>query len=131
MYSKMSQIGLVALSMLIFAGGVAAAEKISSKSDIVGSWSVTGTAPAIDEPKRNSTEKWEFKEDGSYTLTSIEHRVNGKVESHSKYEVDNNTIKIERPGRPGKFVIYKVYEKKGPEMILKGGLEGFYFLRKN
>jgi hypothetical protein len=129
MQSKIKHIGL-ALSMLFFAGSVVAAGKITGKSDIVGSWDVQATAPAIDEPKRASTEQWEFKEDGGFTLTSVEHRVNGRVESQSKYEVDNGTIKIERPGRPGKYYIYQVYDKSAMEMVLKGGLEGFYFLRK-
>lgn len=131
MHSKIHVIGL-ALSVLFFAGSVTAESKISSKSDIVGSWAVVETAPALNEGRRASSEKWEFKEDGTFTLTAIEHRVNGKVESHSKYEVDNKgLIKIERPGRPGKFYIYEVYQKEDSEMVLKGGLEGFYFLRKN
>jgi hypothetical protein len=129
MQLKITATGL-ALSVLFFAGGVAAEGKISSKSDIVGAWDLQATAPAIHEPKRNSEEHWEFKADGIFTLTSVEHRVNGKVESQSKYEVVDGTIKIERPGRPGKFYIYEVYDKSASEMVLKGGLEGFYFLRK-
>lgn len=127
--SKFTKIGLV-LSVLFFSGGVVAEGKIKDKSDIVGLWEVTGTAPALDEPKRKSTEQWEFKADGSFTLTSVEHRVNGRVESHSKYAVDNDTIKIDRPGRPGKYYIYEVHDKSAAEMVLKGGLEGFYFLKK-
>jgi hypothetical protein len=121
---------VLALSFLFFAGAVAAEGKINDKSDIVGFWDLKATAPAIDEPKRNSKEHWEFREDGSFTLTSVEHRVNGKVESQSKYEVVDGVIKIERPGRPGKYYIYEVYDKSATEMVLKGGLEGFYFLRK-
>lgn len=120
----------MALAMLFFAGVAAAAGKINGKSDIVGKWVVEGTAPAIGEPKRKSTEEWEFNAEGEFTLVSVEHRVNGRVESHSKYEVDGDTIKIERPGRPGKFYTYEVHDKSGLEMVLKGGLEGFYFLRK-
>lgn len=129
MQSKFIKLSLM-LGVLFFAGGVAAEGKIADKSDIVGSWEVTGTAPALDEPKRNSTEQWDFKEDGSFTLTSVEHRVNGRVESHSTYAIDHGNIKIERPGRPGKYFIYEVHDKSASEMVLKGGLEGFYFLRK-
>lgn len=130
MQSKITKLALV-FALLFVAGVVVAAGKIAGKADIVGSWSVTGTAPALSEPKRKSSEQWEFKEDGTFTLTSIEHRVNGKVESQSKYEVAGDTIKIERPGRPGKYYIYQVHDKSGAEMVLKGGLEGFYFLKKN
>ncbi|MGR8934599.1 MAG: hypothetical protein ACU837_09460 [Gammaproteobacteria bacterium] len=127
--SKLAKMILVS-SVLFFSGGVVAEGKIIDKSDIVGTWEVTGTAPSLDEPKRKSTEEWEFAADGSFTLTSVEHRVNGRVESHSKYTVSSDTIKIDRPGRPGKYYTYEVQDKSAAEMVLKGGLEGFYFLKK-
>lgn len=129
MQSKFTKLSL-ALSILFFVGGAAAEGKIKDKSDIVGVWEVTGTAPALNEPKRSSTEEWKFEQDGSFTLTSVEHRVNGRVESHSQYTVDDGTIKIDRPGRPGKYITYEVHDKSASEMVLKGGLEGFYFLKK-
>ena len=46
------------------------------------------------------------------------------------YQIVNGKIVTDDPGRPGKTIDYAVYKKEGDELILKGGIEGFYFFKK-
>ncbi len=123
--------------ILTFWCGIAPAEfdkdakKKIDLTDIIGLWKVVATAPGIDRNRRKADQQWEFKKDGTYILTAKDHRVSSTTFStKAKFLVENNVIKIERAGRPGKYILYRVYDKKGPELILQGGLEGFYFLKK-
>jgi hypothetical protein len=103
--------------------------KINDNSEIVGVWAVEETAPALDKPKRKAHEIWTFKSDGTFKNSAKDPRNN--IETTSKYLIENGIIKIEKPGRPGKYFRYQVYEKDVASMILKGGMEGFYFLVKH
>ena len=102
--------------------------KIENTADIAGVWEVENTAPAMDKPKRTSHEVWTFNQDGTFKNSAKDHRNN--IETKSTYLIENGIIKIAKPGRPGKYFKYQVYEKEGSRMILKGGMEGFYFLVK-
>jgi len=101
-------------------------------NDIVGTWIVYATAPALEMGRKQTQEIWEFTPDGTYRLTATDSRIDATfaMSTESKYLIEQNTIKIEKPGRPGKYYLYKVHEQKGNEMVLQGGLEGFYFMRK-
>lgn len=105
---------------------------LKDKSEIVGVWVVESTAPKLKGKRRPSTQEMEFKADGSYVSSAIDVRTgsSSRFSATSSYNVENGIIKVEKPGRPGKFDRYKVYEKKDNTMILKGGTEGFYFLQK-
>lgn len=105
---------------------------LKDNSEIVGTWIVESTAPKLEEKKRPSTQEMEFKADGSYISSAVDFRTgsSSRFSAISTYEVKNGNLKIGKPGRPGKYDRFKVYEKQHNYMILKGGTEGFYFLKK-
>ena len=63
-------------------------------------------------------------------LVAKDHRAKGELHTKSKFKIEDGLLKIANPGRPGRFFSYQVYEKDASSMILKGGLEGYYFLEK-
>lgn len=103
---------------------------LKDKSEILGSWLLESVAPGLEKPKIAENRTWEFRADGTI-ITSGFNRHFGREDTQTvKYDVADGKIKAENPGRPGKTLDYVVYEKTGDTMILKGGLEGFYFFKK-
>ncbi len=123
------KIGVV-LVFLLAAGNVLAAVEIKDKSEIVGTWVVEATAPSLKREKKPADQTWEFRADGTVTIVSRPRWANSDIKQTTTYTIENNMIKIARPGRPGKFDRYKIHEKQGNEMVLKGGMEGYYFMVK-
>ena len=119
--------GVVIISMFVVFNANAEV-KIKDNADIAGVWTVEETAPSMEKPKRVSHEVWTFNKDGTFKNSAKDPRNN--IETMSTYLIEDGIIKIAKPGRPGKYFRYQVYEKEGSRMILKGGMEGFYFLVK-
>ena len=120
------------LTTILFPFSAFAEYTLKDKSEIVGVWIVESTAPKLDGNRRPATQEMEFREDGSYLSSAVDFRTGSYsgFTATSTYQVENGIIKVEKPGRPGKYDRFKVYEKEDSKMILKGGTEGFYFLRK-
>ena len=118
------------LIFLLVYSNVFAQVDIQDKSEIVGLWKVVATTPSLTKKKKITHEKWEFFADGTYKLSAPDHRAKGEVQTKSTYLIENGKIKVAVPGRPGKFSTYSIYEKNPSGLVLKGGLEGFYFLEK-
>ena len=129
MKEKKLNIGAL-LVMLFVACNAIAAVQIKDKSEIQGIWVIKATAPSLQRKKKPADQTWEFKGDGKVTIISRPHWANSVIKQTTTYTIENNLIKIARPGRPGKFDRYQVYEKQGNNMVLKGGMEGFYFMVK-
>lgn len=120
----------VILFTLFFTNVNAEPVAIQDNTPILGRWKVVFTAPNLEKEKKPTTEKWEFKQDGTFILLAKDRRANSELQTKTRYTVENGTIKVENPGRPGKFMVYRVHDKSDNNMILQGGLEGFYFLKK-
>jgi hypothetical protein len=103
---------------------------LKDNSEILGTWLLESVAPGLDKPKISENRTWEFRADGT-VVTSGYNRHFGRDDTQEfKYQVANGKIQADFPGRPGKTLDYKVYERSGDTMILQGGLEGFYFFKK-
>jgi hypothetical protein len=113
-------------SSMVFGGEVA----LKDNSELLGSWVLEFVAPGFEKPKIAENRVWEFRADGT-VVTSGFNRHFGKDDSQTfKYQVVDGKIMADNPGRPGKLLEYKVYEKSGSDLILQGGLEGFYFFKR-
>ncbi len=127
MKQKILNIGALVV-MLLVTGNALAAVELKDKSVIEGIWIVEATAPSLQTKKKPADQTWQFRGDGTVTIISKPHWANSAIKQTTTYTIENNLIKIARPGRPGKFDRYQVYEKQGNNMVLKGGMEGFYFM---
>ncbi|BBA32372.1 uncharacterized protein sS8_0404 [Methylocaldum marinum] len=124
--------GAAGLIWLVGAIGTTALGEVLLKdnSEIIGTWRLESVAPALNKPKIDENRTWEFKSDGT-VVTSGFNRHFGKEDRYEwTYKVVDGKIIADDPGRPGKTIDYIVYEKTSDQMILKGGIEGFYFFKK-
>lgn len=139
-----------ALLGLLTAFSAAADEPIPNKDYFVGTWKLDAARPTleVDLEKRNenlkdtpykylagddvkkTSETWIFGSDGSFQLKFDDDRAASDMTSKTTYTVEDNTLKIAKAGRAGKFYTYKVQSREGNKMVLKGGVEGYYFFSK-
>jgi len=103
---------------------------INDISEIAGTWQLESVAAALNKPKIEEKRTWEFKPEG-IIVTSGFNRHFGATDRHEwKFGIIDGKIVSETPGRPSKPLEYVLYEKTSDTMILKGGIEGFYFFKK-
>ncbi len=130
MRSRLSYaVGTLLLSGL-FGNAVWADIALKDNKEIVGSWTLVSVAPGVDKPKIDENRIWEFRADGVVVTSGFNRHFKTDDTREFKYFVADGKLKLEEPGRPGKTSDYAVYEKTGDSMILKGGMEGFYFFKK-
>lgn len=103
---------------------------LKDKSEIVGKWVLESVAPGIDKPKVEENRTWEFRADGVLVSSGYNRHLKQDDTKEFKYQVVDGKIKAEDPGRPGKPLDYVVHEMTGNTLVLKGGIEGAYFLKK-
>jgi hypothetical protein len=119
-----------AFAWLMIAPPASADIAIKELGEVVGSWKLESVAPGINKAKIAENRTWEFRADGTI-VTSGYNRIMGSDDRYEwKYRIVDGKIIADDPGRPGKTIDYVVYEKSGDTMILKGGMEGFYFFKK-
>jgi len=99
-------------------------------SEITGTWQLESVAAGLDKPKIEENRTWEFRPDGVIVTSGYNRHFKTNDHHEWKYNIVNGKIVADDPGRPGKTIDYSVYKKEGNELILKGGLEGFYFFKK-
>ena len=104
---------------------------LKDNSEILGKWTLESVAPGLAKPKIEENRLWEFRSDGVVVTSGYNRHFKRDDTQQFKYSVVDGKIKAEDPGRPGKTLDYAVHEKSGNSMILKGGMEGFYFFKKN
>ena len=104
---------------------------LKDNSEILGKWMLESVAPGLAKPKIEENRLWEFRSDGVVVTSGYNRHFKRDDTQQFKYSVVDGKIKAEDPGRPGKTLDYAVHEKSGNSMILKGGMEGFYFFKKN
>lgn len=122
-----------ACNALALAGvvSVAMAEvAIKDISEIAGTWKLESVAAALDKPKVDENRLWEFRPDGVVVTSGYNRHFKANDRHEFTFKIANGKIMTDDPGRPGKTIDYSVYKKEGDELILKGGLEGFYFFKK-
>jgi hypothetical protein len=112
--------------------GMAARADIPLKdvSEIAGTWRLESVAASLDKPKIEENRTWEFRTDGIIVTSGYNRHFKTEDRHEWKYKIVDGKILADDPGRPGRTIDYVVYEKKSDEMILKGGIEGFYFFKK-
>ncbi|MEN8261708.1 MAG: hypothetical protein ABFS02_14275 [Pseudomonadota bacterium] len=97
---------------------------------LLGSWLLKSVAPSLEKKKIPEKRTWEFRPDGTLFISGYNRHFHRNDSITIQYHVEDGKIVAEQPGRPGKFLTYSVYEKSDNAMILKGGMEGFYFFEK-
>ena len=121
------------LGALCIAGSIsiASAELIlKDKSEITGTWKLESVAAGLDKPKIEENRIWEFRQDGVIITSGFNRHFKTNDRHEWTFNVVNGKIVADDPGRPGRTIDYAVYKMEGNELILKGGLEGFYFFKK-
>jgi hypothetical protein len=103
---------------------------LKDNTEIVGKWLLESVAAGINKPRIEENRNWEFRADGIAVTSGYNRHLKQNDSREFKYTIVDGKIKADDPGRPGKTVDYAVYEKTGDSMILKGGIEGFYFFKK-
>jgi hypothetical protein len=116
--------------LLIMSSSLYAGILLKDKSEIVGTWLLESVAPALDSPKVKENRTWEFRDDGKLITSGYNRHFGTRDSQEWSYRIENGKIVADWPGRPGKTMDYAVHEKTKDSMILQGGLEGFYFFRK-
>jgi hypothetical protein len=103
---------------------------LKDASEIAGTWKLESVAAALDKPKVEENRIWEFRSDGVIVTSGYNRHFKTNDRHEWTYKIVNGKIQADDPGRPGKTIDYSVYKMEGNELILKGGLEGFYFFKK-
>ena len=123
-----------AVGSLILLGGLSNAVcgeiALKDSKEILGNWTLESVAPGLDKPKIEENRTWEFRADGVVVTSGFNRHFKTDDTREFKYSIAEGKLKLEEPGRPGKTSDYIVYDKTGNSMILKGGMEGFYFFKK-
>jgi hypothetical protein len=119
-----------ALFFMVITSSASAEVPLKDRSEIQGQWLLEAVAPGLQKAKIPENRTWDFRADGTLVTSGFNRHFGGEDTQQFKYDVVDGIIKADNPGRPGKTLDYKVYEKSGDSMILQGGLEGFYFFKK-
>ncbi len=128
--SRRISFGLICLSL--FAAGSALAEVLlNDTKELIGKWKLEAVSPGINKAKIAEDRIWEFRPDGTIVTSGFNRILKANDRYEWKYTLSDGKILAEDPGRPGKPIDYVIYEKSGNTMILKGGLEGYYFFKKD
>jgi hypothetical protein len=119
------------LGILGMAATIARADvPLKDASEIAGTWKLESVAAALDKPRIEENRTWEFRTDGVIVTSGYNRHFKTEDRHEWTYKIINGKIAADDPGRPGKTIDYTVYKKEGNELILKGGIEGFYFFKK-
>ena len=123
--------GIVIALLLLLCGNASAEIRLEGNELLLGSWLLKSVAPSLDKKRIPENRTWEFRSDGTIVVSGYNRHFHRNDTVTIKYHVEDGKMLAEQPGRPGKYMSYSVYEKSDKGMILKGGMEGFYFFDKN
>ena len=125
---------ITAAGLLVLSGFMTSASAdvaLKDISEIAGKWELESVAAALNKPRTEEKRTWEFRTDGVIVTSGYNRHFKTNDRHEWKYTLVDGKIVADDPGRPGKTIDYTVFKKEGNELILKGGLEGFYFFKKN
>lgn len=111
-------------------GAVWADVPLNDISEIAGTWKLESVAAGLNKPRIEENRTWEFRPDGVIVTSGYNRHFKTDDRHEWTYKIVSGKIVADDPGRPGKTIDYSVYKKEGNELILKGGIEGFYFFKK-
>jgi len=121
----------VAAAMFLSLGDTAWADiALKDSGEIAGTWRLVSVAPGLKKPKIEENRTWEIRADGVIVTSGYNRHFKTNDHLEWTYKIVNGKISADDPGRPGKTIDYSVYKLEGNELILKGGIEGFYFFTK-
>jgi len=112
------------------AGSAVAEVFLKDMNEIVGTWQLETVGISLKGPHIDENRTWEFRPDGVIVTSGYNRHLHMNDEHHWNYQILNGKIAAEDPGRPGRTIDYAVHEKTADSMILKGGIEGYYFFKK-
>ncbi|MBM4201304.1 MAG: hypothetical protein FJ189_08465 [Gammaproteobacteria bacterium] len=121
---------LSALALLVVTTAGHGEVALTDAAELLGKWQLESVAPGIKKARIAENRVWEFRADGTIVTSGHNRILGGEDRYEWKYRLVDGKIIADDPGRPGKTMEYVVYEKDADGMILKGGLEGFYFFKK-
>lgn len=97
---------------------------------ILGTWTLVEVAPRVTGPRIPENRTWEFKPDGTLVTSGYNRHFKREDRQEFHYEIKDGMMVTDVPGRPGKQLIYQVYDLKDNDLVLQGGVEGFYFFKR-
>ena len=117
----------------LWAAGVAVATAdvpLKDAAEIAGTWKLESVAPGLEKPRIEENRIWEFRPDGVLVTSGYNRHIKTEDRYEWHYRIVDGKVLVADPGRPGKTLDYSIYKKEGNELILKGGIEGFSFFKK-
>ena len=127
---NMAKLGLIFLGFVGVISFARADIALQNANEIAGTWVLESVAAGIDKARIDENRTWEFRTDGKIITSGYNRHFKTQDRHEWTYNILNGKIITDDPGRPGKTIDYSVYKKEGNELILKGGLEGYYFFHK-
>ncbi len=106
------------------------AVQLQDATPILGTWTLVEVAPRITGPRIPENRTWEFRPDGTLITSGYNRHFKREDRQEFHYEIKDGMIVTEVPGRPGKQIAYQVYDLKDSDLVLQGGVEGFYFFKR-
>jgi len=123
--------GKVALGAMVCLAPAAFADvMLKDITPIAGTWKLESVAASLSKPKIEENRTWDFRSDGTIVTSGYNRHFKTNDRHEWAFRIIDGKIVADDPGRPGKTIDYSVYKLEGDELILKGGLEGFYFFKK-
>ncbi|MGH8558390.1 MAG: hypothetical protein ACRESZ_13190 [Methylococcales bacterium] len=122
----------IILSLIVCCTLPAQAEvALKSNADVIGVWNLDGSAKDLNEERRPAELTWEFKADGTFSISGYDKRLSGgNFSVSSSYEVKDGKIVADVVGLPGRKTTYTVIEKEANSMIIKQGIGEYMFFTK-
>jgi len=103
---------------------------LKDAAPILGKWTLVEVAPRATGQRIPENRTWEFRPDGTLVTSGYNRHFKRNDTQTFHYEIDNCMIVSDVPGRPGKKLRYRVYDLQDDRMVLQGGVEGFYFFKR-
>lgn len=96
---------------------------------ILGKWVLEAVAPSLKGAKIPEKREWAFRPDGILVTQGWNRHFRRHDRQEFPYRIEGGKIITQIPGRKSELV-YEVYKLDENSMILKGGMEGYYFLKR-
>ncbi len=104
--------------------------QLQDATPILGTWTLVEVAPRLSGPRIPENRTWAFHPDGTLVTSGYNRHFKREDRQEFHYEVKDGMIATDVPGRPGKQLIYQVYDLQDSALVLQGGVEGFYFFKR-
>ncbi|MCI0653659.1 MAG: hypothetical protein L0Y39_04175 [Methylococcaceae bacterium] len=104
---------------------------LESNAGLIGVWNMDGSAINLNEERRPGQQTWEFKADGTLSMSGYDERLpGGDFSVSTSYEVKDGKIVADVVGLAGKKTTYTVIEKEANSMIIRQWIGEYMFFTK-